>query len=262
MAKKTAADLNLKAEVIEGTPTTMDDVPDEYTPGPPPPYPGSYRFKPPANFAALWDKFESADPRGAKDKDGNPVKVERLSLVFDKDDPLVITQAPADQAHLIGTQFTTRINNKERNRAKKNDPPLFVADMLYLLRAWSETQVPKTNQEYVALVMKHAGKEFGADVEWTTNCNEERQIFIEVQKQDGAGNPLVDAATGQALTELLPGVDAANQPVKGCGARYYMNNWPKGSDGRYLPRMTCSGKDGRPCGASLRPFGQLRNFRA
>jgi hypothetical protein len=244
MAKKTAAELQLKQEQIEG-PKTMEDAGEEYTPGPPPPYPGSYRFRPPSNFASLWDKYETA----ITDRNKNPLpgkeKVERISIVFDKDDPLIIVQAPPGEEATVGGAFTTRVNNRERDRARKGDPPLYVADLLYLLRAWNPTgAVPKSNQEYIAEAMKHAGKEFGADVEWSANCNEENQIYIEVQ--DESGN-----------VSTAPGVDqATQQPVKGCGKRYYMNNWVKGADGRYLPRHRCE------CGASLRPYGSLRNFRA
>lgn len=249
MAKKTAAELNLKAEVIEG-PKNMEELPDEYTPGPPPPYPGSYRFKLPSNLSALWDTFDT------KITEGGP-EVQRVSLIFDKEDPLVIEAAPPSEKDLVGTPFTVRVNNRERNRAKKSDPPLFVSDLTYLLRALGEKTTPKTNQEFITATLKYAGRSFGADVEWSTNCNEEKQIYIEVPKTDAQGNQLVDPATGAAMTELAPGVDpATQQPVKGCGKRYYMNNWPKGGDGRYLPRMRCE------CGASLRPFGQLRNFRA
>jgi hypothetical protein len=246
MAKKTASDLQLKQEEVEG-PKSMEEVPDEFSASPPPPYPGAYRFRLPANLTALWDKFMT------KIRDTDTQEVERVTLIFDKEDPLTIIQAPPTEQQEVGTAFTTRLNNRERNRARKNETPLFVADLLYLLRALGETAVPKFNIDYINLMNKYGGREFGADLEWTTNCNEENQIYIEE----------VDQATG-AIT-LVPGVDGATgQPVKGCGARYYMNHWPRDpqNGNRYRSRLICGGKNGVPCGASLRPFGQLRNFRA
>ena len=71
---------------------------------------------------------------------------------------------------------------------------------------------------------------------------------------------------GQGAAQVVEG-------QKGCGARYYMG----GTNGVkkehadpndaasplvYPERIECSGKDGVPCGAIVRAFAQLRNFRA
>ena len=264
MARKTAAELQLKPEKIEGAPApdNMDEMPDEFSSAPPPPYPGSYRWTPPKNFAALWDKFEAT----IKDRDGNILsdkagkkleKVERIILVFDKDDPLVIKQAPAGHEHLIGQPFTCQIRNNERDRSRKGEPPVYIDDLTYLLRAWGETVRPTTNLGFIEAANKHAGQEFGSDLEWTGSCNPQREayfdVFTDAQGQQQWAPEYVEPGTVVSSVQVK---DAAGAPRKGCGKRYYMNDWKKDRSGVYLPRHRCA------CGASLRPFGQLRNFRA
>ena len=229
MAKKSINELTKKTDQVEALPA---EIPPEYSPAPPPPYPGRYHLRTPPSMAAIYDEFEATIRRGDQEK-----TVTRVAALFDKDDPLTIVNSPGGNHN--GEPLQTRISNAERNRAKRTDPPLLLSDGTYFLRALGEKPPANgDNAAFVTLMVKQANKEFMADWEWSGYCNPERQIYVD---SEGA---------------LVPAVDEANQPLQGCGERYYLNQWPRGADGKYLERLTCK------CGASLRPFGALRNFSA
>jgi hypothetical protein len=231
MAKKSINELGL---VAQPTAEIGENVPEEFSSAPPPPYPGTYRFKLPTadRLKVMFDTFE-------REVDGK--KVQFVQVIFDKDDPLVITGGPEK----VGEPFTTRIGNSPRNRSRKGEPEVLVSDFTYLLRAL-DLDIAKKVKNYDnkaaidALVKVGGGKEVIADVEWSTYCNAEKQAYY----TDESGNQ-------QAWFE-----EDGTTEKHGCGERYYMNHWPRGEDGRYLARMTCK------CGASLRPFAGLRLFKA
>lgn len=228
MAKKSINELELKSQPTAEV--DVDHIPEEFSSAPPPPYPGTYRFKLPATdrLKNCFDTFERDDKQF-------------LNVIFDKDDPLVIVGGPEK----VGEPFTTRINNAPRNRARKGEPEVLVSDFTYFLRALDTDAAKKVknfdNKAAIdALVKVGGGKEFVADVEWGTFCNSQKQIYVEVE---GGGTQ--------------PGVaDEQGTPIMGCGQNYYMNSWPRGEDGRYAQRLNCK------CGASLRPFASLRLFKA
>jgi len=234
---KSIEQLGLKAEALPQV--APDAIPDEFGPASPPFYPGQYRFKLPPNLTQCWEKIEvKVNDQGVVDRNGTKT-AERVSLVLDSADPLVI-EAPADFA---GQAFnTTRITNVERNRARKNEPPVYVSDLTYLLRALGSTNpVPKNNAETYAEVCKFAGHSFGATVEYQASCNPNRDAQVATFREDGT-------------FELSPLTNDEGVPQKGCGNRYYMGDWPKDQDGNYLDRRVCE------CGASLRAFNQIRTF--
>lgn len=203
--------------------------------------PGTYRFKFPV-FDAGAPIFDTIDTRD---------KGKRLNLIFSEAFALTIIQSPGGTAN--GQSFDARISNVERNRARTGEPEVLVSDLDYLLRdALGVKTRPKTNAEYAkAMIANASGKEFTADVEFTWNCAENRDIFTD----NGDGN--------------LQKVEG----TKGCGARYYQGgrtgvqkvpadaNDPN-SPLIYPERITCAGKDGVPCGAVIRAFTQLRNFKS
>jgi len=233
MAKSTMQELGLKADekvLVDYN----QPVPEEFSPAPPPPYPGDYRFRLPKDVTASWAKREVEIVEGKG-------KVERVELVFDSADPLVIVNSPGGKTD--DEPYQCRISNVERNRARKGDPPIYVSDMTYLLRALGSTAKPAKNAEFVAEMNKYGGREFVAAIEWSARCNKDRQVYVEVAGEDGS-------------TSLSPGIAEDGSPVNGCGQAYYMNQWPRGEDGRYKERVTCA------CGNILRPFGNPRNFRA
>lgn len=219
--------LGLKKSTID----LPDEIPEERSGFAPPPYPGDYRFKLPQDMGHLWDVMETQNGQ-------------RISLVFDDENPLEITQAK--DPDYVGQNLRVRINNAERNRAKKGEPEVKVSDMTYLIRALSAPNAPpktKSNEEFIAAMKKFAGREFGATLEWTANCGEKRGIRVEVE----------DPETHARSIETYK--DEAGNEKPGCGTRYYMGDWPK-ENGRYATSMTCQ------CGANLIPFPQLRNFKA
>lgn len=216
-------------------------IPEEYSPSAPAPYPGDYVFQLPKDLSQLWqDIGREIGPEGEKQK------VRRVELRLTRDDALLIVEVPKGDEYekYKGQGFDTRINNAERNRARKNESPVYVSDMTYMLRVLDPAAKPKSNDEFKAAMNKHGGKKLIAGIEWRASCSPDRQIYVE-QEEEGGG-----------LT-LVPAVDDQNQPVMGCDQAYYMNQWPRDpATGKYKPSFACK------CGNILRPFGQLRNFRA
>lgn len=224
--KKSINELDLKPQQAEAV--DYSAIPDEFSSAPPPPYPGTYRFRLPSKeeLKVAFDTFEG---------DVNGKTYQFVSVIFDKDAPLVITEG---KAH-VGEPFTTRINNKPRNRSRKGDPETLISDGTYFLRALEGAQVKNyDNKGFIDAVIACGGKEFVADLEWSAGCNAKKQAYY----ADDNGNLV--AWTLEDGSEKM-----------GCGEYTYQNNWPRGADGRFLDRATCK------CGASLRPFGGLRQFK-
>jgi hypothetical protein len=175
---------------------------------------------------------------------------DRLNVIFEGALGLLVVQSPGNEHN--GETFETRISAAERNRARHGEPEQLVSDWDYVLRDVFDVKArPKTNLQYAQVIMQVCnGKEMTADIEWSWWCNPKNDIRVE----DGQG--------GQTVVE--------NQ--KGCNARYYAGgkngvqkvlsdpNDPK-SALVYPERVICSGKDGIPCGASVRAFANLRSFR-
>lgn len=197
--KASLNDLKLDNTSLEGA--SFDDIPENIGQSfPDPPQPGKYRFKLPANMAAIWAAVTS-------EKHG-----QRINAIFDGDAPLTIVQSPG-QAH-DGEEFQYRVSNVPRERTKEK---ILVSDMDLLLRALGETARPKTNKAYAVALQKYAGKEFSADVEFSYRCNPDKDAYFD----DGAG--------GQQKVEGR----------NGCGARYYQRDVAKVA-GQQPIRITCS----------------------
>ncbi len=208
-------DLDLGNDQIE-VPEQLPDQPGRYVP---PPQPGSYVFRLPEDMRAIWEPFDAASLGGAR----------RVWAVFDDEHPLTIVQSPDGTRD--GETFRQRISNAERARGRDG---VKVSDMTYLLRALGEdTSTLRTNQDFVRALLKHAGETFKADIEYSANCNENRNIYV--QTEEG-------------------GFEELDQ--KGCGKRYYQRDFDKLKQGGVYPdRITCEG-----CGASLRAFPNLTRF--
>ena len=212
-------ELGLGNEQVGDADASFDTMPDQMGTFAPPPQPGSYRFKLPTNMGDLWEKAEKSG------KNAGP----RIKAKFDDAHPLVIVQAT--DTNLVNEPFTTTISNVERKRGKDDDAPE-VSDMDYLLRdGFGIEKKPKQNKEYITQMIALAGKEFGADIEWSWRCNPERKIYVE---KEGGGYEEMDQM--------------------GCGARYYQKNVDK-VNGEFPERITCL------CGANVRGFANLTRFR-
>ena len=228
------SDLNIRAEKMGGV--AFEDLPEQMGGFRPPPQPGPYIFQLPADLTTLWDVFDC-------EIDGKPAQ--RLNLIFDDGHPLVITQSPTGEE--TGQPFLTRLNNRERRRGKADDTSApMVSDMDYFLAKGFGVMLPaeRGTQEYHDAVVALATMQFGADIEWSWYCNDQRDIYTE--GEDGT-NVKVDGR-------------------KGCGSRYYEQQVPREEDGRYPFNIPCSGHHGEgdgaePCGASVRAFANLTRFR-
>jgi hypothetical protein len=222
-------DLKLSAKPLGDSAPDFDSIPAERGSFTPPPQPGAYRF-------ALPKAISNFDVIHTNDYG------ERINVIFDASTPLVIVQSPA-KTH-DGEAYQTRLSNVPRARGKEK---ILVSDLDYLLKALGEPGKPKSNQAYAQAIIKHAGQEFGADQEFSYSCNPKRAARFRMD--DGTLGTVEDPSSP------LEGDDAGLKA--GCGARYYQNDVPK-VDGLQPLEITCSNPE---CGAVVRAFGNLRNFK-
>lgn len=224
-------DLGLGNEQI-GT-ADFDSMPEQMMGGfPDPPQPGPFRFRLPVSLGNVWDKAEKKKADGTTEP--------RIMAKFDRDNPLLIVQSLGNRYN--GEPFETRISNVERKRGK-DEGAVEVSDFDYLLRdSFGEQKRPKTNKEYAEALIKHAGQEFDADIEWNYSCNPGKNIRV---------------ANAEGTLEEVEG-------QVGCGLRYYTNGknavqkvQPEGGGAPEFPlHITCGG-----CNADLRAFANLTRFR-
>ncbi len=236
------SDLGLGTEQLVSP--DFDNMPDQRGGGfKPLPQPGTYRLKFPV-FNAVSPVFDTLDTADGK----------RLNVVLEDALALTIVQGPGG-AH-VGESFDWRVSNMAFNRSRKGEPEVKVSDMDYLLRdVFKVPKAPTTNVGYAqAMIQFASGQEFTADLEFTWRCDEKREIYVE---------------QGDGTTTKIDG-------QKGCGARYYQGDGVRANTVGKVPsnpdepnspqiypeRILCNGKDGVPCGASIRAFPRLRNFRA
>lgn len=220
----------LKKEEIK---IDYDNIPEEFSGGGNSPLElGTYTFEFPKSVEEGWEIVN----RKIRGEDA-----QRIQYVAGRDNPLVVVSGGAGTRN--GEPFQTRISNAERNRSKKGEPEVFASDMNYLLVALGSEAKPKTNMDYINAFKKvAAGARFSATVEWQGYCNQNRQAYVNLE--DAEGNPLGNG----------PWVNSDGTPHMGCGNRMY-NKAYRQADGKYVPNATCP-----QCGASVRPFAQLRNF--
>lgn len=234
MSPKSLQELGLKDEgqVVAGD--ALDNLPTfgSFTP---PPQPGSYRFKLPADLSACYEVYDT------------PAKVppQRVRIIFDQDHPLEIVQSIGNKHN--GEAFQTRLSNEERPRGK--DKAVIASDWDYLLRALGITTKPTAvlngqkvphNRGYIEATKPHGGKQFGGEIRYSWKCDERRNIRVETR------DPATNARTGVQEVETQ----------KGCGNAYYNDDVPNNPDGTKPLEITCQ------CGALLRAFANLDNIRA
>lgn len=228
-----------------------EEIPEERGEFREPPQPGSYRFRMPVALENCFDLVEVTQKDGegkpVLGPDGKALTYQRVNLILDGPNALVITQSPGGKR--TGEPFTTRISNIERPRFAGKGATVKVSDMTYLLRAVAPDARPRTNQEFIDLCTQLlSNREFGADVEWSGFCNDKKDAYFQFEAEDGGGGVVYETAKAEGTSEN----------VKGCGTRVYQSKWPHDANG-YAERMQCP-KPG--CGAWLRPFAQLVRFKA
>jgi hypothetical protein len=237
-------DLGLTNEALGGL--DFGSMPEQRGSYGPPLYPGTYRFKLPLLKPDLdiWDH---------RDTDKGP----RLVVKFEGASALTIVGSPSNLRN--GESFEWNVSNQEFNRARQGEPDQLASDLDFLLRdGFKIPKRPATNLAFAQALIALSGKEFTADNEWTWYCNSKRDIY---QQNSEGGSQVVEG-------------------VKGCGSKYYQAR-PGGSSTSgvqkspqdpskpvavdnplvWPERIVCSGKDGIPCGAVVRAFPNLRNFR-
>ena len=210
----------LKEEVLPTQGQDLDDLPTFGSFTPPPP-PGAYRFRLPQDLSSIWDLFDVPDK----------TPPQRVKATFDRDHPLLIIQSPQGKSN--GEPFETRLTNNERARGK--DKSVVASDMDYLLRALGEKTKPRSNREYIQVVSRNGGKEFGADLRYSWRCSTDRDIR---------------ARDPQGAVQVVEG-------KKGCGESYYQEDIPKDATGAVPYEIQCG-----QCGALLRAFANLDNLRS
>ena len=210
----------LKDEALPTAGEELDDLPQFGGFAPPPP-PGAYRFKMPQDCSQIFDLIDVPDK----------TPPQRVRANFDRDHPLLIVQSPQGKSN--NEPFETRLTNNERGRGK--DKAVVASDFDYLLRAFKETAKPGNNRGYMQAIMRHGGKEFGADVRYSWRCSKDRDIRVK---------------DGQGQVQLV-------ENKKGCGAAFYQEDVPKAADGVVPTEITCG-----QCGALLRAFANLDNIRS
>lgn len=229
-------ELGLKQEKI-GDAQDLANLPEQIGMRKPPLQPGPYRFRL-ADGKALAECFETIKP------EINGKEQVRIVAVMRDSAALTILQAPPVTTDRINDTFDTRISNAERNRGKDRG---MASDMDYLLQATKVVSTkPTTNQGYGEALVKAAGKEFGADIEFSWYCNTKKPIRVE---DEG----------GQAIT--LDGEEGREKQL-GCGKRYYQKDVDRlpaeegETAGKYPTRISCE------CGALLYANENLVRFRA
>lgn len=211
-----------------GDEPSFDEIPAERGSFVPPPQPGSFRFALPK----VINNFESI----TTEKYG-----ERISVVFDAASPLVIVQSPASKYN--GDSYETRLNNIPRPRGKEK---VLVADTSYLLKALGVEKRPTTNLETAKAIQSLAGKDFGADIEWSWGCGKRRAARF-LNPEDGS------LYTAEDAESVLDGDDAGLKA--GCGKYTYQGDVQK-VEGEYPLTISCP-----ECSAQVRAFANLRNFK-
>lgn len=192
-------ELELKNEVILTEDIGLDELPEELGPFTPPPQPGPYRFRLPADLTEVWSKFDTDEG-------------ERISAYFADDAALEITQSKSGQE--TGSTLRVGINNRQRARGANKVP---VSDMDYLLRSLEHASRPTTNRQYIEALTSHAGEEFAAEVEWSAYCNPKKDIY--------------------ALNEET-GRDEKAEGTFGCGQSHYQKDIPR-ENGIFIDRFPC-----------------------
>ncbi len=223
-----------------------EEIPEERAAFREPPQPGSYRFLAPQAIENCFDTIEvtqkDAEDKPVVDAAGKPQTYQRINVIFDGPNALVIKQSPGDK--VTGEPFTTRISNIERPRYSGRTMIGKVSDLTYLLRAKAPEQRPRTNAEFIQLCLKVlASAEFGADVEWQGVCNPKKDAYFAFQSENG--ETIYEPAREEGAAENK----------QGCNTRIYQKDWPHDANG-YGPRAQCK------CGAWVRPFTQLVRFKA
>jgi hypothetical protein len=220
MAGKSLSELTdlLKDEPIAVL--NVEDLPD-FGSWAPPPQPGPYRFKLPANLSNIFELYEDKG-------------TQHIRAIFDKDAPLLIVQDVRQKQ--VGNAFQTRLTNQRRKRGD-----IEASDLDYLLKALGETTTPGSNRAFIEALQKYASKEFTADISYSWNCQDTRDRYID----DGAGGTKKDESGAKGCGKRFYQAEKTKKPEQQI----------QKLNGEYPYEITCT------CGAIVRAFANLDNIR-
>lgn len=230
----------------------MENMPEESAGFRPTPYPGDYAFQLPGEMDYDERTIKIKDLEGiVKNPDGTDKTGLRLVTLFGDGHELKIIEATPENQDFVGEVVKYRVSNSEFRYGKDKVP---VSEMGFLLRALGE-KVPKgaTNVDWAKAIAKYTLHNFRATIEWDAFCDSERKRYVWDEQQS----------------------KNIEDTMAGCGQRYGQRAYTKGDgtkvmqiykvqevqpDGSILERfsesMSC------PCGAAVRCFPRLRNYRA
>ena len=194
--------------------------------------PGSDTFRLPLTLPQLWSSVEITDGNPHSPTTGQ--KVTRLSLRFDRDNPLVVEGGPRD-----GQTLTASFSGNPRPRGKKDDPnTLWISDLAYLLAIGLGSKArPATPDQLKAEINKYSGKTIRLEHGLSAHCREDKPRYIL-------------SADGQTA---IPDPDK----TMGCGERFYTKDFTaKDEKGGNIFLDTVLGD----CGAVLRGFPNVERF--
>lgn len=233
--------LNLRDDIVDEIPSELPEQMGGQ--GLPVLLPGTNIFRIPSNVVQLVEPIDEV----LLDADGQPIPdpadpnkgriVQRLQIIFDKDNPLLVVGGEHD-----GQPVGTRINNRPRNRARKTEARIMVSDMTYLFReSLGYTGPLSRNSEWAVAIEWAAGRIFRAEHGLSAYCSPDRIRFVN-DPSDPTYRASIADPTG----------------MKGCGKRYYTSNFKmpaqNGQPSGYSEIKYCT------CEAKLRGFFQFERF--
>lgn len=232
----------------------FNNLPSQGGASAPPPPPGPYRFQLPKNLSLNDFDTVKSEQHG-----------QRIKVKFSDNAPLLIVQAHAQaEKDYLKTPFRTTLTNVPRARGREK---IMVSDLDYLLKALKIVPgqgVARTNKWYVEQLIAAAAKglDFGADVEWSWGCGDQRDAYFLTATPEQQAAPGFNLQTAETtLWEVDPNAADELKNRKGCGAKYYQGEIAK-VNGEWPLKIICGGqKDGGPCGAVVRAFGNLTRFK-
>ena len=231
------------------------------------PYPGAYKIRLPADLN--WESVKSKLYKG-----DSFTEVARIRAAFDAGHPLTIVEATPENKEYVGKTFNYSISNSEFKYGKEER---LTSEMAWILKNGFNIELAEnsTNRQYGQAFEACAGKNFGADLEWSSFCNPDKLRYI-YDKESGQSKQDTKAGcemryqleawketlaiprnavyTEEYLTSYLKQLTDSGVPADQAQAQVQDLRY---RSGKFASEFTCS-----KCEALLRCFPRLRRYRA